>query len=171
MPEKEQRRSGAVWVDLVFGMVTYFHLPYLCDGESNQLRFAPRPGMADVTVKLADVNEDLVRFWYWRDIDDFRKYQHKGVRYELWSGFNPDDPQVAQISRVLVNPHGHPIEEFRQLMCLYCQDPTFSSVRKRQLESHVCDYHLGSERICRTDVRAVVSDLMYGKGVTSSIED
>lgn len=118
-------------------------LTYRPDGRSNQVRFGPRAGVTDTWVSLADVSERNVMMWFWRDINDLRKYSHKNVRYLVNPDFNPDRPEFCQILRVQTNQEGHSLWHTRRELCLHCQEPHFDGLFNGGFVSHVADYHWG----------------------------
>lgn len=100
-------------------------LNYRADGKTNHLRFAPRPGTTNHNVKLAEISENLLVPWYHRDINDYQRYQHDNVRYKLNPFFDPHNPEVAQISRVMIREDGTEFRPSQEFMCLYCERPLF----------------------------------------------
>lgn len=97
-------------------------LTYLDDGDSNRLRFAPHPGISKNKMQLADVSEEVLTYWYARDIEDYQKYRHRNITYKLNPDFDPLKPCVYQISRSFSSQNGLRLD---QIMCLYCQTPRF----------------------------------------------
>lgn len=170
LPEAEARRSSPKSDRVLKDTAFYVFLHYLRNGNANQLRVAPRPGMENLTVKLVDVDEDLLKHYYWRDINDFQKYEHERVRYEQCSIFDPKNPQVAQISRVVLTSNGEPDETTREVMCMYCQCAKFFGVHNCSLKYHVLRHHWGSGVPNTQITKMVFNDLINGRGVTSSLE-
>lgn len=114
-------------------------MAYRHDGYFNQLRFAARPHMANVEMTLSEVTEKHVMFWFCREAAGFAEHQLRHERYEDWPLFNQKKPQFLQICRYEV-----PIEPFRSVLCLYCQEPRFYRVLgKWGLYGHIAMHHYG----------------------------
>lgn len=124
------------------------HLEYRKDGVSNKLKFVPRPGMeeSEMEMNLSDVTHKHVMCWYERDIDDFKDYPHINVQYHQIPMFDPLQPEVSQISRVLLDRRGKISEVTREHMCMYCREPKFFRVFETfGLLAHIACYHWREE--------------------------
>lgn len=140
------------------------HLEYLTDGRSNQLMISPRPSVSQMIVKMSDVNEKLVRHWYYRDIEDFQKYDHRNVVYSQPVAFNCKIPEYSQIKRALLDEHGHTIPIKQQFLCIHCQEPRF--FYGRPLITHLAKVHWPIEfPSLRT-----VQDIAFSKSLRSLLE-
>lgn len=114
-------------------------LDYLTDGRSNQLRISPQPSVSQSIVKVGEVNENVMRHWYYRDIADFQKHKHRNVVYSQLKEFNWEVPEYSQIKRVILDEYGHPVANQEQFLCMHCQEPRFFG--PRLLIAHLADVH------------------------------
>lgn len=79
-PKLAERKAGKAKSDKRLPHTyLYRDISYRTDGKSNVLSFAPRSTVKKLVMKLADVTEESVMFWYRRDIDDYQKYQHSNL--------------------------------------------------------------------------------------------
>lgn len=80
--------------------------------------------------------------WYSRDIQDYKNLHPYMIRYESNPKFDRNNPKGFQISRVYINENGRVLEHTRQVMCLYCQSPTFHYWKGEDcLKKHVARAH------------------------------
>lgn len=98
--------------------------------------------MSEHQVKLSDISERLLVPWYFRDIRDYEKYQHRNVRYKLNRHFDPNNPEVAQIVRVKLDMYGDEKFGSRQYLCLYCRCPFFCQpLLELGILAHIAGHH------------------------------
>lgn len=127
---------------------------YLDDGVSNRLRFAPRPGIEKTKMKLADVSEEVLIYWYQRDLPDFQKYDHPSLTYKLNPNFDPHRPSVFQLARCPKDENGCERKNYTQLACMYCQEPHFRFMHGLGgLLSHISAYHWPMVTVSVEEVR------------------
>lgn len=126
LPEKKEHSScntsyAQLRTRLGFFWYGYY---YLDDGESNRLRFAPRPG-AETSKTLADVCEKDLLPWFERTLEDYLNYKHPHMTYVLNPDFDPHNPSVYQLARHLKDENGEGVAGTTQFACMYCRAPTF----------------------------------------------
>lgn len=120
---------------------SFRYLPYEVKA---QRKVAPRDVVAasDRYVNLSEVTNDDITSYILRDLADFDKLDHPNVKYEANPNFNTDKPEGYQISRLRVNKQGKEVEKSRQVLCMYCFEPSFFSLSgKSSIVMHLEFHH------------------------------
>lgn len=145
LPQRGAYSCGEVKIPYDIGYFTDYwtDLEYFEDGVSNKLCFHRTPQLTNPDDSLGSVDQYKVKPWYFRDVEDFRKYQHRNVQYALNPDFDDDNPTFYQISRVLCRQDGRRIRLSRQLLCMYCRQPKFFPMfhGSNSYLSHLVDVH------------------------------
>lgn len=154
------------WADILAHIrYQWYGFHYLDDGVSNQLRIAPRPGLANTTMKLADVSEDVLVPWFERTLEDFQNYTHPHITYRINPDFDPHNPSVYQLARYVKDKNGKGVERTTQFACMYCQEPHFLYIHGFEgYLSHLSSIHWPVVIPSVKEILAVKLDLVYLEG-------
>lgn len=143
-PAYEARDMIMERIPYTYGQPLRVFLAYLYrkDGYTNQLRFAPRSHVGDTKMKLSEVSERNVLYWFWRDIGDFPKYHHQYARYFEYPQVDSERPELSQIYRVGYTDQAK--TRYKMELCMHCQEPKFFSMHgDGGLLAHIVVHHWG----------------------------
>lgn len=145
IPKREPDFHGAVEppADPRYLNAKWTNLDYFQDGFKNRLMFCLTSKGEDLEKPMSSVDHRDVMPWFSRDIEDFAKFQHRNVKYELNELFDPKDPKFFQILRVMVDKSQRPLTYTKQVMCMYCREPRFFDMfgATQDFLCHLIIYH------------------------------
>lgn len=160
LPERRKHSSCDVFDDSPELKSRWPDLEYLDDGVTNQLRFAPRPGLEQTEMRLAEVSEKVLMPWFERNPEDFQNHKHSHIKwifdtakpesvkhlqvsYRLKTDFDPTMPSVYQLRRFVSDESDPGLASWcSQFACMYCQEPDFRYMHGcGGLLSHFAAYH------------------------------
>lgn len=122
--------SGLPWPPLSYPVLT----------TSDQMRFSPTKRGEEQITGL-DINEELLRFYFHRNMSDMWSLPHETVGYLLNPLYDDQNPVVTQILRVVTEKFVSEIPKTKQMMCLYCQRATFIDWSPRCFLDHMFEHH------------------------------